>query len=91
MGKHLSQELSHEPSLFWLAASPDGLVAYHTSDKKLLLEIKCPKTKTHISPIDLAEDQNFYVKLENGRLILKKVRFYWALLTNSASNGTFRF
>ena len=28
-------------SLIWLASSQDGLVAYQTSDKKLLLKIKC--------------------------------------------------
>ena len=41
-----------QPSLFWLAASPDGLFSYQTSDRKLLLEIKCPHTKRHMSPID---------------------------------------
>ena len=61
-----------QPSLFWLAASPDGLVAYQTSDKKLLLQIKCPHTKRHMSPIDLVQDPNFYVNLENGNLVLKK-------------------
>ena len=60
-----------QPSLFWLAASPDGLVAYQTSDKKLLSEIKCPHTKRHISPIDLVQDPNFYVNLENGKPVLK--------------------
>ena len=61
-----------QPSLFWLAASPDGLVAYQTSDKKLLLKIKCPHTKRHLSPIDLVQDPNFYVNLENGKPVLKK-------------------
>ena len=61
-----------QPSLFWLAASPDGLVAYQTSDKKLLLEIKCPHTKRHISPIGFFQDPNFYVNLENGKPVLKK-------------------
>ena len=27
-----------QPSMFWSAAFPDGLVAYQTSDKKLLLD-----------------------------------------------------
>ena len=57
--------------LFWLAASLDGLVAYQTSDKKLLLEIKCSHKKRHMSPIDLAQDLNFYVNLENGKPVLK--------------------
>ena len=72
--------------LFWLAASLDGLVAYQTSDKKLLLEIKCPHTKSQMSPIDLVQDPNFYMKKN-----LEKITFYWLLLTNSASNGTFWF
>ena len=55
-----------------LAVSPDGLVAYQTSDKKLSLEIKCPHTKRHMSPIDLVQDPNFYVNLENGKPVLKK-------------------
>ena len=61
-----------QPSLFWLAASPDGLAAYQTIDQKLLLEIKCPQTKRHMSPIDLVQGPNFYVNLENGKLVLKK-------------------
>ena len=61
-----------QPSLFWLAASPDRPVAYQTSDKKLLLEIKCPHTKRRMSPIDLVQDPNFYVNLENAKPVLKK-------------------
>ena len=61
-----------QASLVWLAASPDGLVAYQTSDKKLLLEIKCSHTKGHMSPIDLLQDPNFYVNLENGKPVLIK-------------------
>ena len=55
--------LEMQPSLFWfwLAISPDGLVAYQTSDKKLSL-----------SSINLVQDPNFYVNLENGEPILKK-------------------
>ena len=68
-----------QPSLFWLAASPDGLVAYQTSDKKLLLEIKRPHTKRPMSPTDLIQGRNFYVNLENGKPVLKKshsTRYY---------------
>ena len=84
-------DLVIQPPLFWLAVSPDGLVAYQTSNKKLLLKTKCPHTKRHMSPIDLVQDPNFYVNLENGKPVLKKNTFYWILLINSASNGTFRF
>ena len=55
--------LEIQPSLFWfwLAIYPDGLVAYQTSDKKLLLEIKWSHKKRHMSSIDLVQDPNFYV------------------------------
>ena len=62
-----------QPSLFWLTASPDGLVTHQTSDKKLLLEIKCPPTR-HMSPIGLVQDPNYYVNLENAKPVLKKSR-----------------
>ena len=58
--------------------------------KKLLSEIKCLHTKRYTSPIDVAQDPNFYVNLENGKPVLKKW-LHWVLLTNSASNGTFSF
>ena len=58
--------LVKEPSLFWLAACPDELVAYQTNDRKLLLEVKCPHTKRHMPPIELVQDPNFYVNLAMG-------------------------
>ena len=58
-----------QPKLFWLAASPDGLV----SDKSIedvrqigLIEIKCPRSKTNSKINDLVHDQSFYVKYEDG-------------------------
>ena len=59
-------------------------VAYQTSDKRLLLEVKHPHSKRHLSPIEIVQDPNFYVNLENGQPILKKKTFYWILLTNIA-------
>ena len=43
-----------------------------------------------MSPVEVAQDPNFYVNLENGKPVLKK-SLHWVLLTNSASNGTFSF
>ena len=59
-------------------------VAYQTNDKRLLLEVKHPHSKRHLSPIEIVQDPNFYVNLENGQPILKKKTFYWILLTNIA-------
>ena len=58
--------------LFWLAASPDGLAVYQTSDEELLLELNCSHTKRHMSPVEFVQDPNFYVNLENGKAVLKK-------------------
>ena len=61
--------------LVWLAAPPDGLVVCETSDKKLLLAVKCPHTKRNMSPIELFKIWNSYMDLENGEPVLKKTRF----------------
>ena len=47
-------------------------VAYQTSDKRLLLEVKYPHSKRRLSPIEIVQDPNFYVNLENGQPVLKK-------------------
>eukprot|EP00795_Rhopilema_esculentum_P005817 gene5817-11118_t len=39
-----------QPYLFWLAASPDGLVSDNTEAGTGLLEIKCPNTKRKSTP-----------------------------------------
>ena len=57
-----------QPYLFWLAASPDGLVSDNTEAGTGLLEIKCPKTKRKSTPDDLMADESFYVSLVNGKL-----------------------
>lgn len=77
--------------LFWLAASSDGLSGHQTSDKKLLLVLKCAHTKRNMSPIKLVQGTNFYMNLKNGKAVLKKKTFFWILLTNAASDWTFRF
>ena len=69
-------------------------VAYQTSDKRLLLEVKYPHSKRRLSPIEIVQDPNFYVNLENGQPVLKKKKkkkhstgYYSQILLN----GTFRF
>ena len=63
-----------QPLLFWLAASPDGLVTdkSNESDYTGLLKIKCPKTKRNRKIEELVSDETFYISRQNGTLFLKK-------------------
>ena len=64
-----------QPKLFWLAASPDGLVSDKSNEDVRqigLIEIKCPKSKKNSKINDLVHDQSFYVKYEDGVPVLKK-------------------
>ena len=63
-----------QPKLFWLAASPDGLVSDKSNEDVRqigLIEIKCPKSKKNSKVNDMAHDQSFYVNYENGVPVLK--------------------
>ena len=48
-----------KPSLFWLAASPDGLAVYPTNDKKLLSELKSLTQRDTCHPLSLFRIQIF--------------------------------
>ena len=61
-----------QPILFWLAASPDGLIVDANEELPGLIEIKCPKTKRNLSPEELLDDEKFYVGRKDGELFLKK-------------------
>ena len=64
-----------QPKLFWLAASPDGLVSDKSNEDVRqigLIEIKCPKSKKNSKINDLVHDQSFYVKYDDGVPLLKK-------------------
>ena len=64
-----------QPKLFWLAASPDGLVSDKSNEDVRqigLIEVKCPKSKKNGKINDLVRDQSFYVKYEDGVPVLKK-------------------
>ena len=105
-GKYPWQELFKSPQaliFFWslhfqnlgltvvlpLQQKKRGIILwYQTSDKKLLLEIKCLHTKRHISSCSRSK---FLYNLRKWEPILKDNTFYLILLTNLASNGTFRF
>ena len=65
-----------QPNLFWVGASPDGMVI----DSQVgvgLIEIKCPKSKSSYSPEVLLNDNKFYVTLENGKPALNKNHEYY--------------
>ena len=64
-----------QPKLFWVAASPDGLVSDKSNEDVRqigLIEIKCPKSKKNSKINDLVHDQSFYVKYEDGVPVLKR-------------------
>ena len=59
-----------QPNLYWLAASPDGLVFDNAEFG--LIEIKCPYSKREWAPEEMLQDEKFYVKLFEGKPILKQ-------------------
>ena len=62
-----------QPNLFWLAASPDGLISDKTDDTGFgLIEIKCPKSKKNQNVRNLVNDPTFYVELINDEPVLKR-------------------
>ena len=60
--------------MFWLAASPDGMVSdYSYKNEPGLIEIKCPYSKQNSTPAELLADKTFYLENdENGKPKLKK-------------------
>ena len=61
-----------QPSLYWLAASPDGMVSDKESTQNPgLIEIKCPFSKRNATPLEMVHDKSFYVEMENGHPVLK--------------------
>lgn len=61
-----------QPNLFWLAASPDGLISDKSDGQKIgLIEIKCPRSKKYDTPEEMLNDKNFYMHLVDGEPRLK--------------------
>ena len=73
-----------QPNLYWLAASPDGLV--FDNFEFGLIEIKCPYSKREWTPEEMLQDKKFYVKLFEEKPILKQGRSSGYIL-HSNSNG----
>ena len=63
-----------QPNLYWLAASPDGLVFDNSEFESI--EIKCPYSKREWTPEEMLQDEKFYVKLFEGKPILKHATKY---------------
>ena len=64
-----------QPYLFWLTASSAGLVSDRSVEDENVLglvEIKCPKSKRHSNIAELLNDPSFYIKKEDGYILLKK-------------------
>ena len=60
-----------QPLLFWLGASPDGLIYDKKySDHLGLLEIKYTSSRRNSSPADLLSDQSFYLQQNKNKLII---------------------
>jgi len=57
-----------QPTLFWIGASPDGLMI--ESSGPVLIEIKCPYSKRNLSPSQIVEDPDFYVGLKDEKPFL---------------------
>ena len=53
-----------QPLLYWLSASPDGLITDESTTPIFgLIEIKCPFSKRNLHPQDML---NFYIELRDG-------------------------
>ena len=62
-----------QPNLFWLGASPDGLVTDKSHPSIIgLIEIKCPRSKHNSTPEEMLKDQKFYMHYVDGKPELKK-------------------
>lgn len=62
----------------FLAASPDGKVIDRGCSKPFgLVEVKCPYSKFHVSPLEACADETFYAENVNGKPRLKRGHQYY--------------
>lgn len=62
----------------FLAASPDGKVVDRGCSKPFgLVEVKCPYTKFHVSPLEACADESFFAENVNGKPRLKRGHQYY--------------
>ena len=61
-----------QPSLYCLAASPDGMVPDKESTQNPgLIETKCAFSKRNATPLEMVHGKSFYVEMKNGQPVLK--------------------
>ena len=62
----------------FLATLPDGKVIDHSCSRPFgLLEVKCPFSKFHATPLDACADESFFAENVNGQPILKRGHQYY--------------
>ena len=67
------------PSMYWLAASPDARVIDTSCDQPFgLAEVKCPHSKFSVTPEDACLDKTFCCLLDGGKVKLKKAHAYYS-------------
>ena len=61
-----------QPSLYWHAASPDGMVSdKESTENPGLIEIKRPISKRNATPLEMVYDKSFFVEKKNGHPVKK--------------------
>ena len=56
-----------QSKLFWLGASPDGVIFDKKNQEIGLLEIKCPHNKRNLSIESIITDKTFYIALSKDK------------------------
>jgi len=76
--KVLKSGLFVSPKIPILGCSPDSkVIDLSVKDRFGIVEVKCPFSKSHISPVDACEDPAFYMELKDGKPSLKKKNNYY--------------
>ena len=61
----------------FLGCSPDAkIIDLSSKDSFGIGEVKCPSSKFNVTPLDVCDDPNFYMKKKNGKASLKRGHVY---------------
>ena len=78
-----------QPLLYWLAASPDGLITDESATPIFgLIEIKCLISKRNLHPQDMLKDKEFLCRITRWNATLKREAFKWLLFSDPYGNGS---